>query len=181
MKTLFNTDRIDRDATLSADGRYRWTLSRCWDPSMRLPWCGWIMLNPSTADAEVDDRTIGRCMGFARSWGYGGITVVNLFGLISTDPAELRTAAHPVAPPDQVGMHDDVILGIGTDGVCPVVVAAWGVDGVLHGRDRHVARLYREAGVELHCLGTTKDGHPRHPLYLPATQQLEPFVMRRDT
>lgn len=48
------------------------------------------MLNPSTADAEIDDPTITRCIGFAKSWGFGGLMVGNLWAYRATDPKELK-------------------------------------------------------------------------------------------
>ena len=71
----------DRGATISTDGRYRYDLWRQWEPGPRL---GFIMCNPSTADADLDDPTIRRCVGFARREGFAGITVRNLFASIGT-------------------------------------------------------------------------------------------------
>lgn len=80
-----------RDAKLSADGLYRYRLGRTWCPSER--GVVWVMLNPSTADAHFDDPTIRRCVGFARSWGMGWITVVNLYAFRATYPQELERCA----------------------------------------------------------------------------------------
>ncbi|TMF61888.1 MAG: DUF1643 domain-containing protein, partial [Chloroflexi bacterium] len=66
-----------RGATFSADRRYRYRLWRRWDGAR--PVVAFVMLNPSTADARRDDPTIRRCIGFAKSWGFGGVEVVNLF------------------------------------------------------------------------------------------------------
>ena len=65
-----------RSAVLSDCGNYRYQLHRTWDES--LPKCMFMMLNPSTADADIDDNTIRRCIGFAKLWGYGGLMVGNL-------------------------------------------------------------------------------------------------------
>ncbi len=157
-----NTDLfIQRDAAISDCGKYRWSLSRCWKETSDRDWLGWIMLNPSVADAGRDDPTIRRCMAFAKDWGFNGIAVRNLFALRATDPTELYKAADPV--------------GI-VDG-CPLVIAAWGTLGSLRGRDRQVIDLFVQRGVTLKCLGKTQAGHPRHPLYVPANAKLEDFAL----
>ena len=84
-----------RSATLSPCGLYRYDLQRRWGEGPAVVFIG---LNPSTADATVDDRTIGRMVGFATSWGRSAITVVNLFALRSKDPALLRAHSDPVGP-----------------------------------------------------------------------------------
>jgi len=126
-----------------------------------------VMLNPSTADAEQDDPTIRRCAGFARAWGFGGMTVVNLFAFRATDPARLRRARDPV------GRDNDHHIATAARGA-GMVVLAWGVHGALDGRDRVVAALL--ADVRPRCLGTTRGGYPRHPLYLPAATRSRPFA-----
>src|SRR5438309_1547537 len=83
-------------ATISNCQQYRYRLSRCWDES--LPACMFIMLNPSTADAKVDDRTIKRCMAYARAWGYGKLYVGNLFAFRATKPKNMKAASDPVGP-----------------------------------------------------------------------------------
>ncbi len=166
--SLFGPD-IQRDASISNCGRYRWSLSREWDGDLLKPWLGWIMLNPSVADASIDDPTIRRCMSFAKLWGFSGIGVYNLFALRATEPRELYKAADPIGHG-----NDEMIVGL--VGVCPAIVAAWGVHGQHRGRDKEVIKLIHDAGGALHCLGTTKDGHPKHPLYVPATEKLVPFL-----
>src|SRR5688500_18287560 len=83
-----------KKATLSACGRYRYHLERRWATHV-LPI---VMLNPSTADAEIDDPTIRRCMGFAKRDGYGGIAVCNLYALRSPSPDDLWRADDPYGP-----------------------------------------------------------------------------------
>lgn len=153
---------IQRDAAVSDCGRYRWSLSRAWDRDPLKPWVGWIMLNPSTADANVDDPTIRRCMGFSRGWGYAGMTVMNLFTLRATDPAELLAAWQPNGPPEHQRRIDQMLVDL--PGVCRLVIAAWGCDGSHRGRDREVFDLFASRGLKLMCLGMTKNGHPKHPL-----------------
>lgn len=153
----------DASATFSADRTYRYLLTRTWrEDAARVVF---VMLNPSTADAFTVDPTIHRCMSFACSWLAGGIIVVNLFGLRATDPTALRT--HP----DPVGPDNDRILAeqlAGQDYVIGPVVCAWGAHAMAADRARQVEALLRARGVQPLCLGMTKGGHPRHPLYVPA-------------
>ncbi|MCX4885927.1 DUF1643 domain-containing protein [Streptomyces sp. NBC_00847] len=145
---------------------YRYLLTRIWDPMV--PPVVFLMLNPSTADAFEDDSTIRRCTGFAKREGAGGLIVVNLFGLRSTDPRALRH--HP----DPVGPLNDVFIRQATSGA-HTVVAAWGAGGVEHGRGPRVAETLTARRVPLQCLGRTSTGQPRHPLYLPGAAVLEPY------
>lgn len=142
------------EAVFSVDRVRRYLLVRMWESVAPMTW---IMLNPSTADAFADDPTIKRCMAFARREGCGGINVVNLFAHRSPDPAALRQAADPVGP-----ANDSAIEVYAWD--ASLVVAAWGNGGVLNGRAREVGQRLAAAGVQLRCLGVTKDGHPKHPL-----------------
>src|SRR5215510_5582686 len=87
---------LERDAVLSDCGRYRYMLRRTWDHSK--PRVLFVMLNPSTADAEIDDATIRSCIRLAKGAGYGSFEVVNLYALRATDPAELQRADDPVGP-----------------------------------------------------------------------------------
>jgi hypothetical protein len=152
-------------ALLSACGTYRYELTR---GPLNRP-AVFVMLNPSTADAAIDDPTIRRCRGFARAWGCGGLVVVNAFALRATNPAALRTHPDPVGP-----YNDTVLATLGIREHGPVVVA-WGVHATLHDRDKRVLALLRGAGVEPMCLGVTKDGHPRHPLYVRGATTPVPY------
>lgn len=144
-------------AVFSEDRVYRYRLEREWDTV--LPKLAWMMLNPSTADAEQDDPTIRRCIGFARDWGYGGIVVVNVYALRATDPRELARYPDPVGPE-----NDREIVDVMSS---YVNVAAWGTKAL--GDDSvQMSRLLREKRslFPAYCLGLTKGGHPRHPLYV---------------
>jgi hypothetical protein len=167
---MFPADGMTRAATLSPCGTWRYHLHRRWASGKLVVW---IMLNPSIADAAVDDPTIRRCIGFSRAWGYAALTVVNLYGLRATDPAGLRDHPHPVGPDNDQWLVWTFAPPQG------LIVAAWGatVDRAPDGGAR-VARVLDLARgvVPLHCLGTTKDGHPRHPLRVLATAQCEPYV-----
>lgn len=150
-------------AWFSDDMIYRYRLWRIWDPSR--PIVLFVMLNPSKADGRVDDATIRRCRSFAFAWGFGGFVVVNLYALVSTDPAAL--AAHP----DPVGSENDAVIRAVAAEVAEVVVA-WGADEMATARAAVVAAII---GRPLLCLGTTKGGQPRHPLRLRADTPRAPW------
>jgi hypothetical protein len=156
-----------RGATFDVTGQYRYRLWRRWDGS--LPRVVFVMLNPSTADHRQDDPTIRRCIGFARDWGYGGLVVVNLFAYRTASVTALFQARDPVGP-------DNDRHVAATCGRAAAVVLAWGVHGTRHGRAEGVLGLLARHRARLLCLGTTRHGHPRHPLYLPGSIRPAPFV-----
>lgn len=156
----------DRGATISDCGTYRYDLTRRWGDG---PQACFIMLNPSTADASQDDPTIRRCIGFAKSWGCGSLVVVNLWALRSTDPKALLTHPDPRGPLNYAIVEQHVRTSW-------PVVAAWGAFKARRGLyPIDVEYVAARCGVTLQCLGTTKDGHPRHPLYVKSTQPLDTF------
>lgn len=119
----------------------------------------WLMLNPSTADAEKLDPTLRRCQGFTEAWGFKGFVVCNLFGLRSTDPEGLHSVKDPVGP-----LNDEAIARVVDR--CAITVAGWGVHGTFGDRDTKVRELLGKRPVW--CLGRNKNGSPKHPLYVPA-------------
>jgi hypothetical protein len=169
---------VNRGAVLSECGRYRYRLWRHWgDGDARV--C-FLMLNPSTADANVDDQTIRKCIGFARQWGqqscnpvYGAIDVVNLFAWRSTDPKGLLDVADPVGPDNDATIR--LVLANAQR-----IVYAWGrhsprVRALVSGRLAHLAWVGRTMpGFEIVTLGRCADGSPRHPVMLPYATTLEP-------
>ncbi len=150
-------------ATLSADRIYRYTLTREVDMFGNGEAAMFLMLNPSTADETEDDPTIRRCIGFARRWGYSTLHVANLFAFRATSPADLKMASDPIGPD-----NDRHLVELAERS--GVRVAAWGVHGELMGRSSAVKRLVGRFGLK--ALGFTKDGHPRHPLYVPKGAEL---------
>ena len=154
-------------AVVSPDGVYRYRLTRTWDSE--LPAAVWIMLNPSTADADQDDPTIRRIIRFSTGLRFpdvGGIIVANLYAYRATRPADLWTADDPVGPENDDHITQTIVSTAGP------VVAAWGANARLDRVDQ-VARLAWDLRVELSCLGTTKDGAPRHPLYVRSDTPLQ--------
>jgi hypothetical protein len=173
-QTLFGEGPIEKFAQLSQDGVYRYQLGRRWTGSRWVqgqPFLTFVMLNPSTADAELDDPTIRRCMGFARRDGYGGIRVVNLYALRTTRPVHLWEHPDPVGPRNNEAIRKALELAAWSE---TPVVCAWGANA----KPDRVQWLIGEAsecGAALHALHVTKSGVPGHPLYLPLTAELRPW------
>jgi hypothetical protein len=146
---------MHKSAQIDPTGRYRYWLKREWDSTR--PCVGFVMLNPSTADAIKDDPTLRACLGFAQRWGYGSLGVVNLFAYRATSPQVLRAVRDPI------GAENDHHIAQMCQEVNQIVVA-WGNQGKLLGRDQEVLQqLYQHQPV---CLGVTKQGCPHHPLYV---------------
>lgn len=148
---------LSRRAVFSHCRRYRYVLSRTWNTE--LPKVLFIALNPSTADETQDDPTVRRCVGFARSWGFGCLVIANLFAFRSTDPKRLIEVSDPVGPRNDLWLKR---LSAEAD----MTVVAWGVHGDLGNR----AHLVLSKLTKTHHLGLSKDGYP----YLPRTTR--PFV-----
>lgn len=151
-----------RDAQISDCGKYRYRLMRTWDASIdRMPLM-WMMLNPSTADASIDDPTIKRCIAFSAAWGYGSLLVGNLYAYRSTDPKALLTLDYATAVGPENHYHLDLMAQRSDRVVC-----AWGNPGV----KRRVGPPWCPGGWW--NLGTTKSGQPKHPLYLAGDTPLQ--------
>lgn len=148
---------MERDAVISDCGRYRYLLRRAWDHEK--PRALIVMLNPSTADAEIDDPTIRSCIRLSRGLGYGSFEVVNLFGLRATDPAELERAADPIGP-------QNATVGDAAINRCDIVICAWGAHRMADRRARDMVVWVKGWKPAAYCLGTTKSGAPKHPLYI---------------
>lgn len=157
---------IRRGASISGCGRYRYMLARWWGDGDRLQF---VMLNPSTADAEVDDPTIRRCVGFARTLGFDGIGVFNLYAYRATKPADLWRCDEPTGGQ----RNDDLLREVLRQSKVNPVVAAWGVNAK---PDRVAAFMSWRGSEGVLALGLTKDGAPRHPLYLRADARPVPFA-----
>lgn len=153
------------DALISGCGNYRYWLSRTFKNTIGLKGPAlFVMLNPSTADASLDDPTIRRCLGFAKSWGCLGLTVANLYAYRATKPSRLWEIDDPEGP-----QNDEWILRLMRDHTH--IVGAWGVNAKPE-RVERFKKLADDANVRIWCLGTTKNGSPRHPLYIRADQPL---------
>lgn len=159
--------KIYKRAIISDDGIYRYQLMREWDTAVRP--LHFIMLNPSTADGELDDPTIRRCVSIAVREGYGGIEVHNLYAFRATNPKDLPKDGTEYGPGNRRNLRDMLSWA---DYLQTRVVAGWGVNA----RPNDVEWLKRLPGADrLVSLGVTKDGHPRHPLMVRGDTPLTPW------
>lgn len=167
-----------KGAELSPCGLYRYTLTREWAGSGRRLCV--VGLNPSKADALVDDRTCCRCMSFAADNGFSRLVMVNLFGLRSTDPYDMLMHQKPIGEQNDHWIKKSVETS-------NCVLLAWGTGGDKHRRHpkrpREVYDIILEAMAGqtslIKCLGVCADGSPRHPLYIPAATPMEPFEWKK--
>jgi hypothetical protein len=159
-------------ATFSPCEKYRYHLTREWDATKGR--CLFVMLNPSTATAEVLDPTVRKCVTYAKAWGYGSLEVVNIFAWRSTDPKALKQVQKRLGVAGVIGPENNAAI-LAAVKRADLVVCAWGNHGATFARDVEVWALIRWRS--LHCLGTAKTG-PLHPLYLAGDLKPQPFVMK---
>ena len=153
---------MKRSAVFSECKTYRYTLSRIWGSGRNVvPFVG---LNPSIADEERDDLTIKKCIRFAQSRGADGVVMLNLFALVSTDPKALFSHPAPIGPDNDRFLRRFLSRA-------DEAVVCWGCSHELQGRDRVVLEMIDSAV----CLGTTKDGFPRHPSRLSYSTKFQRY------
>lgn len=149
-------EQIKKGAIISSTGLYRYQLWRIWDESK--PNALFLLHNPSTADADTDDPTVRRCTGFAKSWDYGGIYIVNLYPYRATNPKELLgkefiDVASPLANLEYIRDAREK---------CSLLVVAYG-NPIVMKADYFDTENFKECWM---CFGLTREGNPKHPLYL---------------
>jgi hypothetical protein len=150
----------------SPDMAYRYGFGRWWGDQDLATTDLWVLLNPATGDTEQRRRpTLERCISRSRETGRSGLVIVNLFAHRHTDPKALRQVADPAGP-----ANDDALRRLTAAATRTIV--AWGAGGGLHGRSRAVAPLLDQPL----CLGTTRRGEPRHPLYVAGDAPLKPWI-----
>jgi hypothetical protein len=150
--------------------RYRYELTRIWEGTG--PRAAFVMLNPSTATEVQNDPTVERCERRARVLGFGGFRVTNIFAWRDTDPRLMRAAGDPVGSGNDAAI---VAAALWAD----LVICAWGTHGAHLQRGPQVEALLRATGRPLTCLGLTREGYPRHPLYVGYARQPEPWLAER--
>ena len=152
-----------QSAVISTDDKYRYFLSRSWIGGEGT--VAFIGLNPSTADANIDDPTIRRCIAFAKTWGYSSLWMLNLFAYRSTKPEVLRNTVDPIGPENDRWLQDAISKA-------DVVVAAWGNHDQLNGR---ADQFIKKHDKPIKALKITNSGAPGHPLYISSSTKLISF------
>lgn len=150
-------------------GLYRPWLTRWWDDRPCLAVLG---VNPSDADAEIDDPTIKRTVDFADLAGFGSLVMLNSNQFRSPKVSALAKAADPVGP-----NADTVLLEWAAK--ADRIVIAWGPPTKVRKalRPRFAAVLDLLAQRDLYVLRLTPGGHPEHPVRLP--RACRPVLWRR--
>ena len=153
-------------AIFSDCGRYRYSLNRRWADGKA---CVFVGLNPSTADSARNDATVRKCMRFARSWGFAGISMVNLYARRCRYPQALATSDDPVGPDNDIWVASIIANA-------PVAIAMWGNNGArIYCEGMRRDTLIMKLRSEWLCFGQTEMGAPKHPLYLPKATPLKAF------
>lgn len=162
---------MHRSAVLSDCGHYRYSLRREWGTGLE-PLYGFVGVNPSTADADVEDATTKKWRGFVERWGGSGYLTTNLYAYRTTDVRGLADAEDPRGPGNLA--H---ILAMAKE--VDVIVPCWGTLIKVPRKVRSkiyvgsVLRALLATGKPVKCLGLNNDGQPRHPLMLPYSTQLQ--------
>jgi len=152
---------MEKSATFSLCGKYRYDLKRTWDHTLRKAIV--IMLNPSIADDSKDDPTIRKISTILKYNNYGGMIIYNLWPIISTDPSVLNSMTDA-----EKSFDNHPWLNSLEDQIHPIIFA-WGVPGKKGNQytDKVKGRAF--------CFGKNKDGSPKHPLYLKNETKIQRY------
>jgi hypothetical protein len=152
---------VKGDATFSADGRYRQLMRRWTGETFPKRYILFIGMNPSTADATVNDPTCAREWTFAQREGYSAMVKANVGDYRATDPKMLLA-------PGLVAVSDANLPAIRAAAAeADFVVLCHGkLNKALAPAGKAIVEALKADGTELWCFGTNGDGSPKHPLYL---------------
>lgn len=147
---------MKKSAIFDETKKYRYVLTRQWGNNKNF--VNFVLLNPSTADENLDDPTIKACIRFANNWGYDGIWVTNLFAFRATKPHDLIQCSSPV------GNQNNKYLEKYSK-KSKMVIIAWGNHGNFLNRDKEVIKILSKI-KNLYCIDITTKGNPKHLLYI---------------
>jgi hypothetical protein len=152
-------DDVTGGARFSPCGRYRPLLTRVLTAGEGM--ILWIGMNPSTAAADADDPTVRRETDYSRRWGYRRFVKANVMDFRATHPRDLLDP--DVAPRSADNL---AVIREQAAGAARIMLAFGALAPALHRYGAEVVAMLRADGRALHCLGLTKAGAPRHPLYM---------------
>lgn len=158
------------DAVMSEDGRYRQLMRRWLGDTFPDRYILFIGMNPSTADATVDDPTCAREWTFARREGFSAMVKCNVGDYRATDPKMLVQPGIVAVSPANIPAIRQAANAAGR-----IVLCHGKLNKALAPAGRELVQALRTDGLNLWCFGTNADGSPKHPLYLRADTQLVPF------
>lgn len=160
-------------AILSSCGQYRYRLERT--VAMSGPVYAFFGINPSTADANLDDATVRKWIGFTKVWGGSRFLVGNVWPYRATDVRALATATRWL----DIGRENERhILAMAKE--ADILVPCWGDRGkvprVMHNELDSLMSLLTGTGKPVMHFGLTKGGDPKHPLMLGYSTPLTPWA-----
>ena len=161
---------VNGDATFSADGRYRQQMRRWLGPEFPDRYILFVGMNPSTADASVNDPTCAREWTFAKREGFDAMVKANVGDYRATDPKMLLAPGVEASSPENLPAIRKAAAGAGR-----VVLCHGKLNKALAPAGKAMIKALRADGVELWCFGTNGDGSPKHPLYLRGDTPLVRF------
>lgn len=122
-----------------------------------------IMVNPSEATEQCDDRTISNLQTLCARFTIGRAIIGNMFGYRSKYVSKLATIADPIGPD-----NDEHLIQIAQE--AETIIVAWGPPNKLpvnlQNRWRDVVDILTVSGKPLRCLEHLNGNHPRHPQIL---------------
>ena len=168
----------------SDDNKYRYALGEIKDTPDRLLFC--IGINPSKATPEKLDPTANRIDKIAKANGYDSWIILNISAQIATDPNEMNEAdgENTTFQRENIEIINALFNKYGN---CSDILFAY---GDLIGKRPYLEKYLCEIinviktskyGGNCYCLGKTKAGNARHPLYQKASTPLVPYSLAGHT
>ena len=167
---------ISTPCHFSPCGQFRYTLTRLWKNDFGHTRLLVVMLNPSTANDDVNDPTVARCVQRAYTEGYSILKVANLYAYRSPYPEVLTRRWREGR--DIIGPDNDKTISVLATEHCQAALVAWGNHPLAAKRDQKVLGLLYDANLPVYCLGLTKGGFPRHPLHVAYAHRFELYKGR---
>lgn len=152
---------INGDAVFSDDGRHRPLMRRWLGDTFPDHYLMFIGMNPSTADATVNDPTCAREWTFTQREGFDAMVKANVGDYRATHPKMLLEPDVVVSSPANLPTIREQAKG-----AARVILCHGKLNKALVPAGQALVQALTEDGIDLWCFGTNADGSPKHPLYL---------------